>query len=1174
MGFTDEQKKVIDSRDKNLIVSAAAGSGKTAVLSERIIRKVCPDAGDETKKLSSVDRMLIVTFTNAAAREMRDRIGKKLREELKKNPGNPIIRKQIAILHTAQITTIDSFCLYILRNHFEEIGLDPAFTIGTEGEIKQLSEDAFEEAVEEAFKEGKQEFLNLVEIYAPKGKFGGFMELVTGIAGAVDSMPDPYKRLESFIRDENEDFWASDVMYGLKDYEDKFLKEALKANVEMRDLTEGSVLKKHYDKACDEISYIEGLLDGDFRYRMRAFTLHKPITLSYGAKKFSPEEQELKMIADRKNAYAKGILDELKKNLHYADESGFESLFKEGIIITNSLIRFVISYMKLFDTKKRDKGIISFSDMEHMALQILVNEDGSPTETAESYKDYFDEVMIDEYQDSNEVQETILSTVSRGEGEKGNRFMVGDVKQSIYRFRHAEPRIFIERCSEYEKENLTNSERINLTYNFRSRKEVIDAVNYIFERCMKEEVGGVKYDDRARLYLGKKDYPASGCDNRPELLYFDRFEFEENDIFKNLLVDEIEARIVAGKIRELIDSKMQVFDTEDNEMRDIKYSDIAILMRGMNGGKDVIYQKALKDENIPAYVISKAGYYSAWEVQLILNLLTVIDNPRQDLPLLSVLNSYIGGFTQEEIAKIRIISPKKRRLIDSLYLYVLKGDDPALKEKITSLTDELDEFRRKAMYMSASDIIREIYEKYEYTVMVSSLPGGEQRFANVKLLAETADEYEEQGIFCIHDFVKYIEKLKARQDMGEANMLDENANVVKIMTIHKSKGLEYPVCFVAGLNSQFLSNGGKVLVDKVFGLGGDTFNLETRVRGISPVKRAISVKENIESVGEEIRVLYVALTRAREKLFMTGMLDKDLQAKDDLSFVDIMKAGSFMNLVYPLVKEKKDLFIVEKIVPEDFEISAVLQETEREVKKNGLKLIEGISGFEEFKYPHDTLDGLFVKTTVSELKKAAYLEREDGENTLYHEEEKRVPKIIAESETGNGGAARGSAYHRVMELMDFANIYNGDVVSNLREHRKKMVDDLFIYEEDDALVSEKKVLDFLDTDLSKRMSEAAKKDMLYLEQPFVLSVNAHTVREEFPESEKILVQGVIDVYFEEDGKLVLMDYKTDRVDSGEELINRYKTQLDYYAEALSRLEKKPVAEILIYSFALSKVIRV
>jgi ATP-dependent helicase/nuclease subunit A len=539
-----------------------------------------------------------------------------------------------------------------------------------------------------------------------------------------------------------------------------------------------------------------------------------------------------------------------------------------------------------------------------------------------------------------------------------------------------------------------------------------------------------------------------------------------------------------------------------------------------------------------------------------------------------VLNSYIGGFTQEEIAKIRIISPKKRRLIDSLYLYVLKGDDPALKEKITSLTDELDEFRRKAMYMSASDIIREIYEKYEYTVMVSSLPGGEQRFANVKLLAETADEYEEQGIFCIHDFVKYIEKLKARQDMGEANMLDENANVVKIMTIHKSKGLEYPVCFVAGLNSQFLSNGGKVLVDKVFGLGGDTFNLETRVRGISPVKRAISVKENIESVGEEIRVLYVALTRAREKLFMTGMLDKDLQAKDDLSFVDIMKAGSFMNLVYPLVKEKKDLFIVEKIVPEDFEISAVLQETEREVKKNGLKLIEGISGFEEFKYPHDTLDGLFVKTTVYELKKAAYLEREDGENTLYHEEEKRVPKIIAESETGNGGAARGSAYHRVMELMDFANIYNGDVVSNLREHRKKMVDDLFIYEEDDALVSEKKVLDFLDTDLSKRMSEAAKKDMLYLEQPFVLSVNAHTVREEFPESEKILVQGVIDVYFEEDGKLVLMDYKTDRVDSGEELINRYKTQLDYYAEALSRLEKKPVAEILIYSFALSKVIRV
>ena len=1173
MGFTPEQIKVTESRNKNLIVSAAAGSGKTSVLTERIIRKICPNNEDDSyEKLSSIDRMLIVTFTNAAAREMRERIGKKLREELKKNPGNPVIRKQIAILHTAQITTIDSFCLYILKNHFEEIGLDPAFAIGTEGEIKQISEDAFEEALEQAFAEGKKEFLNLVEMYAPRGKFGEFFELVTGIANTVDSMPYPYKRLESFIKDADTDVWQSDFIAELKKYEDEFLDEAVRVYNEIKNLTEGSVLVKHYQKACGEISFLQSVRDKDFKSRLGDFSTHEPGKLAYGAKKFLPEEAELKAIVDEKNKYVSDIIKEVEKDFHSSDKEEFEALYKEGLIVTNSLVEFVISYMRIFDAKKRDKGLVSFSDMEHMALEILVDEDGNPTKTALSYRDFFDEVMIDEYQDSNEVQETILSNVSRTDSESGNRFMVGDIKQSIYRFRHAEPGIFREKCEEYEKSEDAASERINLTYNFRSRGEVIDAINYIFERCMKKEVGEVSYDDAARLYLGKTDYPESNSDNRAELIFFNKTEFEETEAFKNLSKDEIEAKIVARKIRNLIEEKKQVFDNNKQAMRDIEFSDIAILMRGMSGGQDVIYQKALKDENIPAYVISKSGYYSALEVQLILNFLSVIDNPRQDLPLLGVLNSFIGNFTQEEIAKIRKYG-RKKRLIDSMYLYLLEGSEASIKAKITGITDDLDDFRKKAMYMSASDLIREIYEKYEYTIMVSSLPGGEQRLANVNLLAETADEYEEQGIYCIHDFIKYTEKLKARQDMGEANMLDENANVVKIMTIHKSKGLEFPVCFVCGMHSKFVPPKGKVLIDKEYGPGGDTFNLEKRIKGVSPVKKAIAVKEKKAGIGEEIRVLYVALTRAKEKLIMTGMLNEDLEAKDDLTFVDIMKANSFMKMVYPIVREKKDLFALTKVIPADFEINAVFDDTERAVKKKALKDIDYKSDFKEFEYPHESLEGLFVKTTVSELKKAAYLEREDGENTLYHEEEKRIPKIIAETESENGGARRGSAYHRVMELMDFPHVFDGDTVSNLRIHRQKMVENLFIDKEDDALVNEKKVLEFLDTDLAKRMSAASVREQLYLEQPFVLSVNAKDVKEEFPSDEKILVQGVIDVYFEEDGKLILMDYKTDRVESAEELINRYKTQLHYYAEALSRLEKKPVAEILIYSFALGKTIR-
>ena len=1169
MDFTDEQKRVINSREKNLIVSAAAGSGKTAVLTERIVRRIAEHS-------TSIDRMLIVTFTNAAAREMRDRIGKRLREELAKNPGDSYIRKQIAILHTAQITTIDSFCLFILKNHFEEIGIDPAFAIGNEGELKDLQDEAFNDALEEAFKEEKESFLNLVEMYAPKGKFEDFKSIVTNLATAVESTPYPYNTLKGFVVKDVDNVWDSSFVRYMVDYENEFLETALNEYKIVRDITEGSVLTKHYDEACAEISFIDSIINSDYQFRSRAFLSHEKIKLLYGGKKFSDDETVLKQEADERIKFAGSILDSLQKDFHSVTPEAFEELTIEGYEVTNALIEFVISYLKLFDTKKRDKGIISFSDMEHMALDILVeNENGHllPTQTALTYRGYYDEVMIDEYQDSNDVQETILSIISKDEETMGNRFMVGDIKQSIYGFRQAKPEIFKEKCELYEKRDTDKNERINLTHNFRSRKEVIDAVNYVFKRCMKDCVGKVSYDDKERLYFGLTDYPDSPSDNTAELLFFDKDGIVDNPACKGRSNDEIEASMVAHRIRELVEQKTKVYDKKTNAMRDMKYSDIAILLRGMNDGRDVAYQKALKDEGIPAYVISKTGYYSATEVQLILDFLNIIDNPRQDLPLLSVMHSFVGGFSEEEIARIRKYG-KKKRLIDSMYLYIINGDDESIKEKINHFTDDMDELRKHSMYMSASEMLREMYEKYEYMVMVSSLPGGEQRLANVKLLIETADEFENQGIYCIHDFIKYIEKLKARQDMGEANMLDENADVVRIMTIHKSKGLEFPICFVSCMHTKFKSQKGRIIFDEELGMGSDTYNLKERVKGVSPVKKAIAIKKDIADVGEEIRVLYVAMTRAREKLIMTGMLNEDMQSKSDMNFVDIVKAGSFMGLVYPLIKEKTDLFNVRRYTPLEVSASRVVNEAERESQRKELENIEAKSDFNEFTYPHSSLDSLFVKTTVSELKKEAYLEKEEGENTLYHETEKKIPKIISEAASENEGAKRGSAYHRVMELMDFANIYDGDILSNLRAHRKNMVDNLYIYEEDDALVNEKKIVDFLNTDLCKRMSEASKIGKLYLEQPFVLSVNAHEVRDEFPDDERVLVQGVIDVYFEENGKLVLMDYKTDKVDSADELIKRYKTQLDYYSEALSRLEKKEVAEIYIYSFSLEEVIRV
>ena len=1170
MDWTTQQQKVIDLRDKNIIVSAAAGSGKTAVLTERIVNKICADEN------ASIDKMLIVTFTNAAAAEMRDRIGKAFRKKLAEDPDNPRIRKQIAILHTAQITTIDSFCLFILMNHFEEIGVDPAFRIANDGEKIEIQNEAFDETIEDLFLGYDDEFVDLVEMYAPKGKFNVLKELVFDLSNSAQSTPYPYETLEKFIIEDAGDIWNSKFVKFLNDYESNYLDAALEMYLQARDMLSETQLDKHLEEVNTKISFINGLRESDFHFRMRAFRDIPKVDLRYGRKAFDDLTLEMKPEVEKLMNRGKKILENLKKKIHTCDEDSFEKNVKDGYKTSNALIKTTLSFMKKFDDKKRDAGIIDFSDMEHMALNILIKKDGDtlkPTPTAIRYREFFDEVMIDEYQDSNDVQETILGIISKQDEPIGNRFMVGDIKQSIYGFRLAKPDIFREKCEKYKEDETGRDVRINLLHNFRSRREVIDAVNFIFERCMKESVGKINYNEKERLNLGNTDYKESTSDNTAEFLYFLESEKRENPVTSQLSNAEYEAAIIAQRILELKEAKTQVYDRSKDSMRDMEFSDIAILCRGLSGGKDITFQNVLTAAGIPAYVISKTGYYGAKEVQLILNLLSVIDNSRQDLPLLGVMHSFIGGFSEEEIARIRLES-RKKRLSDSLYQYLLLGDDEDIKAKIVKFTDELEELKKMSVYMSASDMLREIYARYDYTVMVSSLPNGQQRLANVKMLIDTAEDYEQQGVVGIHDFVKFIDKMKKREvDMGEANTLDENANVVKIMTIHKSKGLEFPICFVSSLGTEFRANSDKILFDEEYGIGGEAFDLEKRTKTVSPLKNAIALKKATEERGEELRVLYVALTRAKEKLIMTGALSDDTKSSESLSFVDIMESKSFADMVFPLIKDS-DLFEKIPYSAEIHESDEVIKEFDKASRKDALMNISGDAFFEEYKYNKDPLEGLFVKTTVSELKKAAYLEREDGENTLYKKEEKKIPAFISKEEGESGGAARGSAYHRVMELLDFEHIYDGDVKENLRAHRTEMVEKLFIYEEEDVLVNEKKILKFLDTELSHRMSRAAKEGKLYLEQPFVLSVDASEVNPDFPSEERILVQGVIDVYFEEDGKLVLMDYKTDLVASPDELIARYKTQLDYYSEALSRLEKKPVSEILIYSFSLGEVIEV
>lgn len=1179
MNFTPDQQKVIDLRNKNILVSAAAGSGKTAVLTERIAELVCgPDAdmgkypvNPEDDQRKQIDRILIVTFTKAAAREMRERIGKRLRERLEKRPSDSHIRRQILLLSTAHITTIDSFCQYILRNHFEDIGLDPSFKIANDTDKKMILDAAFDETVAVFLEEDSKSFKHLLECYAPKGRTANLRNMVFDLNYKAGSKPYPYEWLKSLAKDKITNLDESPFVKYLFEYENNYIDMALRYEEAAVNLASGTRFDKALSIASEEYSFLMCVRDKErFNERNEALRNFQKSRLS-SPTKMTPEEALLKEEIYKYVNMARDVI-ELLVSYHKTDADAVLKHVNESIETADALIEFEIRFLQTFDRMKREANVIDFTDMEHLALEILVRKENGeilPTDTALSYRSYFDEIMIDEYQDSNDVQETILGVIAKV-GNEGNRFMVGDVKQSIYGFRMAKPEIFEDKYDRYSFDKNERDVKVCLSSNFRSRREVIDSVNAIFSQTMKKKIGGIDYTDEHKLIYGKTDYPEAGSNYKTELLYFDKDDKGDEDPIV------VEARLVGNKINEMINSQMKVIrNAKTMEPVPLQYKDIVILLQAAEG-RDVIYKEELRKKNIPAYVISKTGYYSVPEVRLILNMLTVIDNPRQDMPLLSVLHSIIGKFTEEEIAIIRI-DDRKNRLYESVRRYSLSGDNLKIKDKCERFLEKLEIYRGEAAYRTASEMIDEIYKDFDYLARSQSLPNGEQRFANVKLLLDTAEELEEQGLFGLHDFVKAMEDMTKKEvDTGEANILDENADVVKIMTIHKSKGLEYPVCFVSSFGKQFHSSAETAMTDDEFGIGVDAFNVDKRTQNPSLLKKVIGIKTDMELKGEELRVLYVALTRAREKLIMTAFYnDEDKLGSDKTEIGNVVGAKSFMDIVAPIAKVESGLFEMRHVSSNELSAGECESITEdRNMRIQRLLNAESDKSFEPFAYPHPSLEGLFTKTTVSELKKAAYLEREDGENTLYHDEEKKIPKFIAEEENEIGGARRGTAYHRVMELADFTGIYDGDLEANLIKRRKECVESLFISSEDDKLVSKRKLLKFFDTELARRMSAAAKKGNLYLEQPFVLSVDADKVRDNLPKDEKILVQGVIDVYFEEDGELVLMDYKTDRVDSGDELIRRYKTQLDYYAQALSRLEKKPVKEIFIYSFALDEVILV
>lgn len=1262
VSWTTEQQQVIDLRNRNILVSAAAGSGKTAVLVERIV-KIITDKNHPV----DIDHLLIVTFTNAAAAEMRERIGNAIEKALDEQPGNEHLLRQLTLIHNAQITTIDSFCLYVVRNHFHEIDLEPNFRIGDEGELKLLREDVLGRVLEQNYEEPSEAFSDFVEGYASGRTDAALNEMILQLYEFSRSYPWPEKWLDSFVgiyRIENREEldraeWLApltqNIRFVLKDCE-QLLKQALA-------ITQQDDGPDMYEKAVQsDLEKYEGLsrltsfceLSGalsDIKYDRLA-----------SSRGFEGDPDKLELVKSLREQ-AKDVVKKLCRQYFFCSPEMMIEQLERTEPMLEEVVRLTKQFADEFADAKRRKNLVDFHDVEHFALQILVDEETEKAKkTAEEFRDTFEEIMIDEYQDSNEVQETLLRSISREERGENNIFMVGDVKQSIYRFRLARPELFMKKYDSYSLEEST-TQRIDLHKNFRSREEVLTCTNDIFYKIMARSLGNVEYDAEAALYPGAS-YPVS-ADFIPEILLAD----SNDELLEDTeLTDKktLEAKIVAEEIKHLMKTQ-PVTDKEAGTLRAARYSDIVILLRSLSGWADSLVE-VLNENGIPAHTVSSTGYFSTVEVQTVLSMLRLLDNPRQDIPMAAVLRSPMAGLTDEELAVLRLEDgsvPFHEAVLELAEgLYEEDGQKEISDSEADSEADQkqgrnADGKKEDDIETTAHRKLLKFYKKYRqlrqlvpdtpihelieiilretgYGHYVAAMPAGNRRTANLNMLLEKAAAYEKTSYKGLFHFVRYIDELqKYDVDFGEADMVGENEDVVRIMSIHKSKGLEFPIVIVSGMGKNFNKQDtrSKMVLHPELGIGLDYMDGKKRIKSPTIAKKAIAKQIDLENLGEELRVLYVALTRAKEKLILTGTL-KDAPEKLEffrqqanlskaadrpLSYLTREGASGYLDWILPAVLSYGDKYPVRIVEAAELVLDEVENQLEQnedlterigEIKAADPQLVGQLKQRFSQRYPYQVDVLRKNKYSVSELKHRAMREKfeaEQEETIPAFLEEPVTPTIplfiqreeSVEQETANRGALRGTAVHRVMECYDFASEKSVHEQMEAMEKEEKIIADMR------ALVKEQIVADFVSSETGKRMALAQRGGALYREKPFVMGFTEEELEnygfgadsntdsceniyektdsdQEKEEQKRIrheedltLIQGIIDVFWIEKDGIVLLDYKTDRVQQAKELIDRYETQLKLYADVLERVfgaRKLKVKEILIYSFSLEKLI--
>ena len=1264
MKFTEDQQRVIDLRNCNILVSAAAGSGKTAVLVERIVELVS-GSGCDSARAVDIDRLLIVTFTNAAAAQMRERITKALSDRVEAEPDNEHIKKQLMLIHNAKIMTIHSFCLYLIKNHFNDIGLDPDFRTADEGEIRLLKQEVLSELLEEQFALGRQEFTDCVEYFAYDGREKRLEELIERLYTFSGSYPFPEKWLRQHRMDYHvETFeelvkteWFAGMMQEIsallqecKEQEKAALKiceepdgpyfyaVALEQDQELIAGLEQELASVVQTASEPEQSVASAEMDSSVAKDAFEVLAARVQGISYArmaAKKDDSVSAEKRELVKAMRERVKSLLGTLSEKYFVSGPKQWLAECRQADAALCELVDLALLFGERLTEKKREKNLLDFEDMEHLALQILLKEEENgqmvPSDTALEYREQFVEILIDEYQDSNLVQEFLLQSISGEDDGRFNRFMVGDVKQSIYKFRLARPELFLEKFATYQKED-GNCVRVDLKQNFRSRHEVTDCVNDLFLQLMHRELGGVEYDADAALYPAAQFPEADGeaADAREKDVALGGEEKQGSAVPVSTACEasiarspyepelciaaisgekgedpkELEAKMIAGKIREIV-GKLPVRDSESGQLRPARYQDIVILLRTTSGW-DETFKKILEENAIPVFVTSKTGYFAATEVQTVLNFLRVLNNPLQEIPLFGVLKSVLFGFSDAQLATLRALDETgKRCLYDCVKLAAGEGEsgegsvgygsgsngaDASLREKCCSFLSFLNRYREYAVYLPIHKLMEQFLEETGYLYTVSALPGGVQRRINVEMLLTRAESFEKTSYSGLFHFIRYMEQLEKYDiDYGETGASDENADVVRIMSIHKSKGLEFPVCFVSGLSKRFnrQDSVAPVLMDMDLGLAIDWVDPTARIRHTTLKKNVLARKLNADSMGEELRVLYVALTRAEEKLILTGTCKEDKLPREDAaqgaygySALRLQEASSYYDLVLPAwqsVGRRLQICTQEELLQAELVRASLgynsrqklFEEAGKEPEAAELALCERL----QKPYAHENLAGLFVKTTVSELKKEGMQEEAAEGLTLFSEEEvvPYLPQFVREQEETVSGTTRGSAYHRLLEIFPFERQETW-TAAKIRTVIEECKTDRRLSEEYAAAINVYKIRAFLQTPLAARMAKAARSNRLHREQPFVLGLSANRLNTDFPEDETVLIQGIIDVYLEEEDGIVLADYKTDLVKDPKELILRYRVQLDYYEEALVRLTGKCVKEKLIYSFGLEQEI--